>query len=120
MSAIQETIYKCDHCGFTCNDQEGDGDLGWEHAHYGGLGAFVGFEVDLCPNCVSELKAWLRAGPQHEEYRRQLQAHESVADTRRREKMALTRHPAGNSRFIVDDQDPSITLVPTDGGDHAF
>lgn len=110
MSVIESKTYKCDHCGFSVKDDEGDGDLGWAHINgftgwANGEIMFVGDSVDLCPNCVSELKTWLRAGPQHEEYRRQQKAAESVRDTRRKERMALSRHPAGNSRMhqIVDE-----------------
>jgi hypothetical protein len=108
MSAIESITYKCDHCGFSTKSDEGDGDLGWLHANgfmgwEGGSVLVIGDSVDLCPNCVSELKAWLRAGPQHEEYRRQLKAQESVADTRRKERMALSRHPAQNTRTFMAD-----------------
>lgn len=105
MSVVESKDYKCDHCGFSCNNLEGDGDLGWYHPDSesyfrAGLGDIMGIQADLCPNCVSELKSWLRAGPQHEEYRRQLLAQESVRDTKLRERAALSRHPASNRRTV--------------------
>lgn len=107
MSAIESIKYCCDHCGFECVTDQGDGDLGWYHSneHVSSmLFETMDHGTDLCPNCVNELKIWLRAGPQHEEYRRALKATASVADTRHRERIALARHPAGNRKMPVFDE----------------
>lgn len=108
MSYIESVKYKCDHCGFECNSDEGDGDLGWFHSAENPYGVLP-FDIeteDLCPNCVSELKQWLRAGPQHEDERQRLKAQESVHRTRMIERQTLMRHPAQNKlKRVLDIMD---------------
>lgn len=98
MSEIRSTTYQCDHCGFTVRSGKGDGNLGWLHADDYSMGGDFP-SVDLCPNCVSELKTWLRAGPQHAEERERIAKAESLLGSRKAERMALARHPAGNRKF---------------------
>lgn len=94
MSAIQSISYQCDHCGFICKSDEGDGDKDWLHADRIPYGLDI-HDFDLCPNCVSELKAWFRAGPQHAEERKRQQMAAALSGTKRRE---FARHGAGNAR----------------------
>ncbi|QHB37477.1 hypothetical protein PP339_gp073 [Mycobacterium phage Onyinye] len=101
MSAIHSVTYQCDHCGFKVEVSSGMDDAGWIHDYdYGSTGVVSG-STDLCPNCVNELRAWLRAGPQHAEERERVNRNKALKERRRTERFALTRHPAGNHKRLA-------------------
>lgn len=91
MSQIHKMEVQCDHCGVYAH-QDGNGTEGWNID--GELMAEYG--ADLCPNCLSELKAWFVAGPQHAAMREQMAKQQAITAAKQYERNAFRRHPASN------------------------
>lgn len=100
MSKMHTVEVRCDHCGFEAKMEAGDQTAGW--LTVGGYLALDVPEFDLCPNCLSDLKEWLRAGPQHAEERERIKREVSVRSGRYAERLALSRHPASNSKLGIN------------------